>query len=116
MGIGIGKSSCKTSVYATPTCNTDPNPNPYIFTVVTENYYKPYLIAAVKYPNCTTYNGIKIMVFKDVTTIKNCVKLDPHFLGTTNGKYEPIARFPGDSKGAELAELFVKGLIKHGAE
>lgn len=112
MGIGIGKCSTTSSTTAVYETQTDPNPNPYVFSVVTEEYVSPYLIAAVKYPHCTTYGGIKIMVFKDVTTVKNCVKLDPHFLGKANGKYEPIARFPGNAMGAELAQRFVEGLLK----
>lgn len=114
MGIKLfGRSSSGVSEYATRDTVTEPNPNPYRFSVELEEYHDPYLIAAVKYPDCTTADGLKIMVFKGVTTLKDCIKLDPHFLDGKHGKYEPIARFPADHEGARCAEILVKGLLNY---
>ncbi len=113
MGIGIGKPSCRSSYEYSPRCKITPNPNPYRFSVVTEEYHNPYLIAAVKYHDCTVYNGIKIMVFKNLKTLQDVIHLDPHFLDGKHSSLEPIARFPGNTTGAELAQLFVQGLLQH---
>jgi hypothetical protein len=67
-----------------------------------------FLVLKVKYPNCEKckFEGIKIMVFQDVTTIDalKWKEIDPHFrdpLQKWNHRAapSPIARFPGNDDG-----------------
>jgi hypothetical protein len=59
-------------------------------------------ILEVYYPDCTNYEGRKILVYKGTTTyrIRNYDKLDPHF---TEGPITPFARFEPTEEGWEGA-------------
>jgi hypothetical protein len=65
------------------------------------------LILKVNYPGCVTFEGNKILVFKDVDPIDllNQKVLDPHFF--QNDKIaSPIARFRPSDEGWKLAVQF----------
>lgn len=81
-----------------------PNPDPKNFVI--EQHYEcgNYVVLLVKYPDCTNYEGKKILLYQDVD-LKNLKKqksLDPHF--SENKKFHsPIARFQPTEEGWNLA-------------
>tara|TARA_B100000745_G_scaffold294080_1_gene236639 strand:- start:357 stop:719 length:363 start_codon:yes stop_codon:yes gene_type:complete len=91
-----------------PRTKTSPNPNKYRFDIISEECLGDYLIAVVQYPDCTTYNGYKTSVYKGVNTLEGIKELDPHFIENDNA---PIARFPGNDYGLNLARQFVESLL-----
>ena len=78
------------------------NPNPKVFKILkiieSENTY-----VEVHYPNCMTFEGVKVMVFKGkiADRVRRLVEIDPHFDNT--GKLAPIARFEPTACGRLLA-------------
>lgn len=81
-----------------------PNPNPNNYVILDSEQVGNNLVVRIKYPDCTNYEGEKILVFAN-TTLPQLVKqkaIDPHF--SENKKYlSPIARFVPTSKGWTLA-------------
>lgn len=80
------------------------NPDPINFVIEDHRQIRGYLILMVKYPNCTNYEGRKILMYEGVTItdIKNQGSIDPHF--SDNKKYHsPIARFEPTLKGVRMA-------------
>ena len=75
MRLGIG-SRCASSPYA----GNDSNPDPKKFRIMITFVTGDYTILNVKYPNCTNFEGIKIMVFKGYQPSST---LDPHFSNTS---------------------------------
>lgn len=84
-----------------------PNPDPANYEILGSEQYGNYLLVQIKYPNCTTFEGIKILVYKDITIhkLRRQKIIDPHF---SNNKqfYSPIARFVPTEEGIELARKF----------
>lgn len=77
------------------------NPDPYNFKLMSWIEHGEYLVVRVKYPDCTNYEGEKILLFENMT-IDEFAKLrcvDPHFTG--NSKL--IGRFRPDRAGMRLA-------------
>ena len=77
-------------------------------------YKKPYLCVLVKYHDCESYEGNKILVFENVTTemLRNYMKttwLDPHFLPY---QLNLIARFRPNADGVCNAMRFI-GVTDH---
>jgi len=77
----------------------------------------PHLVIKAKYPNCAkcSYEGIKIMVFLNVTEsdVIQWKKIDPHFREIKKVFYKkdapgPAARFPASQEGWEDAIAYVK--------
>ena len=71
----------------------------------------PFVALTVNYPDCTTFNGKKVIVLNlpgdncwRINFFKNIKDLDPHFL--EDGKV--FARFLPTESGWETAKLFVK--------
>ena len=64
------------------------------------------LIALINYPNCTNFEGRKILVFENMTPAELMVagEIDPHF--TVNSKL--IARFKPGFMGWQIAHVFAK--------
>jgi len=62
-----------------------------------------FTVIKLKYPDCTNYEGIKILVFKaSLSNIINQKKIDPHF--SDNKTYiSPIARFEPTHAGLLMA-------------
>jgi len=74
--------------------------------VLEEKCIAGYLILHVKYPNCTNYEGRKLMVFKGYRNLGELMrdtggKLDPHF---SHHKWSPIARFKPEPDNFRLVE------------
>lgn len=87
-------------------------PNPENFKILdieyTNNIGRGWVIATVKYPNCTTFEGKKILVFKDIYW-KDVLKadcIDPHFFDRKkNLSLIPFARFEPTSEGFQAAKF-----------
>jgi len=84
------------------------NPDPYNFRIVKSKQVGKWLLVKVKYPDCTNYEGMKILLYKGIT-LKQLTKqghLDPHF---SNSKkfHSPFARFEPTDKGWDFAVDFV---------
>lgn len=80
---------------------TDPNPSYFTIQKIWENKKKKMVLAQIKYPNCTNFEGVKLILFSNTTrlNISATLKLDPHFLKTNN----VLARFRPNKEGLKLA-------------
>lgn len=122
MGINIMGSSSDAMNFIQCNCknkktkvktSTTPNPNPYKFNIEKYMIYGNYILVKINYPDCTTFNGDKILVYENVTITDLQITdiLDPHF--GDNEKYiYPIAQFTPTKKGWELAQEFCKKIMK----
>jgi hypothetical protein len=88
---------------------TTPNPNPFRFEL--KNIYNTdnFMMLVLNYPDATTYEGDKILVFKredesEVLKMLQEKNLDPHFL---EDRLSPIARFPSSEEGVKFAMDFI---------
>lgn len=102
MGLNLFGSSCSCEIHD----NLDklPNPDPKNYEVLDYVEYSKYLLLKVRYPDCTNYEGVKILVFeglkyKDIVN-KNC--LDPHFCESS----KLVARFAPTKEGFSRANRF----------
>ncbi len=77
-----------------------PQPSPYNFKILESLQTGPFLVVRVKYPNCATFEGHKILVYEgiDIESLikQNCI--DPHFSESKKIKH-PIARFEPNASG-----------------
>lgn len=104
MGLSIGKK-CWTSPYAV----VNSNPDPQNFKILKEEAVNGYLILLVEYPNCTNFEGRKLMVYKGFNSSAALLKLnkgelDPHFARSAGS---PIARFRPTSESEDLIKRLV---------
>ena len=106
MGLGIGISS---SSYNSGGATQPPNPNPYIYRILTHKKIGQCLVVKIKYLDCTNYEGVKILVYKgiDIGKLRKQIKIDPHF--SENKMYHsPIARFVPTEEGWTMACVLAK--------
>jgi hypothetical protein len=85
------------------------NPDPKNYKLLKVEEINNFLIVKIKYPDCTNYEGEKILVFKnvDLITLINQHNIDPHF--SNNSKYHhPIVRFVPTDEGWEMAKRFTQ--------
>ena len=89
------------------------NPNPKNYKIKRSLAYGYHLIIEIEYPDCTNYEGRKILVYKN-TSIEDLINqesIDPHFSDNKNFK-SPFARFEpteyGWKSGLYLLESFLK--------
>ena len=83
----------------------NPDPKNFLIKLVVE--FNGYFVALVEYPNCTNFEGKKIIVFrglKNADELLKATEIDPHF--TENSKV--VARFRPTEDGWEDALRFVK--------
>ena len=88
--------------------NQQPNPNPKNYQILSSAVIGSFLVLRIKYPDCTNYEGMKILVFENTTEedLRKQGSIDPHF--SQNPNYvSPIARFKPDDEGWEMALEFV---------
>lgn len=105
--MGFKWSSDDTSVSVTASTDTAPNPNPFRFEIFSGADYDNCCLLVVKYPDCTTFEGMKVLVLDGcVANYKDAKSLDPHFF--ENG--DVIARFKPTKEGIEQAKKFAKDL------
>ena len=82
----------------------DANPDPDNYQIVRHEQIGDYLLVKILYPNCTNYEGNKILVFKgiDINALRKQRQIDPHF--SDKGIYHhPIARFIPTDEGWRMA-------------
>lgn len=67
-------------------------PDPINFEILELKQVKRHVVAKIKYPDCTNYEGIKICLFLYTTVkqIEHLKEIDPHF---STGDFSPFARF-----------------------
>lgn len=85
------------------------NPDPTNYKVVQAKEVGKHLVLKIKYPDCTNYEGEKILVFKDLQLIDliNQKVIDPHFFEDKKLK-SPIARFVPTDEGWKMAVKFAE--------
>lgn len=86
------------------------NPDPSNFIIMQYKFINRYTILKVKYPDCTNYEGEKILVYDEGFNVDELIRskrLDPHFF--TEGD-SPIARFEPTKRGWTMAEIFVHAM------
>ena len=108
MGISVIGSSYKLSCTYEETKVSPVDPNPARFKILKTRQYSKKVVVLLEYPNCTNFEGNKILVFED-TTIKEIVnmkEIDPHFHESS----KLIARFRPTKVGWDMAKKFAKNL------
>ena len=98
MGMNVMGSSCAKD---TPNTVTTPNPNKHNFRVKGYIYGDVYDLLIVNYPDCTTFDGVKLLLVNAGSVDKDTKELDPHFLEDGDVK----ARFEPTDEGMALANL-----------
>ena len=78
----------------------NPNPDPRKWDLVRKYERYPYLMLQVTYPNCTNYEGQKILIFRNCTyaDILKQKELDPHF-ARSKTKVSPFMRIEPTEEG-----------------
>ena len=86
---------------------TDPDPTNFHILYAVDIPETHSCVVKIQYPNCTNYEGNKILVYKglQVRDIQAMNEIDPHFLG---GKVSPFARFEPTALGLEAAITLAK--------
>jgi len=97
------------SIYQSNTPTIAPNPNPVNFKILELHEVGNVVVAMIKYPDCTNFEGVKICVFENTTAqqINSRISIDPHF---SKGDDSPIARFKPTEKGIKLAFKLAESL------
>lgn len=74
------------------------NPIPTLFNIISTHYVNGYTVAVVMYPNCTNFEGKKVLVYEGniIDELKNAKSVDPHFF---DEPLSPIARFSPNING-----------------
>ena len=87
------------------------NPDPSNFKIIKYLQEINYLIIEVQYPDCTNYEGRKILIYKNCTVNKLLKQktIDPHFSENTDF-HSPIARFEPTKKGWEMAKILINNI------
>jgi hypothetical protein len=90
------------------TINPSPNPNPNNYEIIEHLESNGWLLIKIKYPDCKNYEGIKILLFRNVTVMDLLKQklIDPHF--SENKEYKsPFARFEPTEFGWEAAMILM---------
>ncbi len=92
---------------------SESSPDPTKFKLVNMKYVGAYMILKIQYEDANNYEGLKILVFKDIKynelLVKNKNTIDPHF--AENKEFvSPIARFEPTTEGWENAIKFCKSM------
>lgn len=92
-----------------PGDSTPPNPNPGKFVILATRQRGRFLVAWVRFPGCTTYQGVKLLVYEaSAGDFWRRTAVDPHFLGSDQ---DPVARFPASSAGEDMANAMISSLL-----
>lgn len=106
--MGLFKMSC--SSYERPISR--PNPNPSNYSILRCAEIKNHLVVEVRYYDCVTYEGRKILLYKDCSysRLKLQSSIDPHFSDAEH-MLSPFARFEPTEEGWQAA-IFLCGFFK----
>jgi hypothetical protein len=88
----------------TPTAAAAGNPDPTRFVVLKAVAVGTHTVARVHYPDARNYEGVKVLVYRDVSPaeLQAAGVLDPHFCDH-GGHASPFARFEPTSAGWSAA-------------
>lgn len=92
----------------------DKNPDPNNWEIVEYAQRGLSLVVKIRYPNCTNYEGMKILFYRECTLgdLRKQKLIDPHF-SNNEDYHSPFARFEPTERGwrtaVQLAELFMFG-------
>ncbi len=86
----------------------DGNPNPLRFTVERSEKVGQFYVSVVKYPDCTNYEGKKILVTRKA--VDSRAPLDPHFSGDSDINCGLVARFEPTPEGLVMAKIFCEAM------
>lgn len=103
--MGIGPfSSCSMELDDTPNSQA---PNPKSFKILKTKQVGLNLVVKINYPNCTNFEGNKILVYKNLSQmfIYSMKIIDPHF---NNKGTSPFVRFEPTDDGWQAAIDFAK--------
>lgn len=105
MGVLNKFKNCMSSPYAVANSNPDPSK----FKIINEEYHNGYLVLMVDYPDCTNFEGRKLLVYEGFENSQqlikfNLFKLDPHF---ADRRGSPIARFKPTDESLILIERMI---------
>jgi hypothetical protein len=92
----------------------DKNPNPSNYKIGAYCQYGDFLVVWITYPNCTNFEGNKILVYQNITLqdLRDQKLIDPHF--SENKQYHsPIARFLPTAEGLEMASNFANMMMRN---
>jgi hypothetical protein len=91
-----------------------PNPNPERFKIISWHQNGKFLILYINYPDCTNYEGNKILLYKGccIEDLVGQGSVDPHF-SNNKEKISPIARFVPTLEGWDMAVKLIEAL-QHG--
>lgn len=89
-----------------------PNPDPNNYKILRSLSGVNWLLLEVQYPDCTNYEGKKILLFRNTTLekIKAQKTLDPHFSNNKN-YISPFARFEPTKEGWKIAVQFMDRFV-----
>ena len=93
----------------TKNVNKLPNPDPNNYKILRSLTFNNWVLLEVKYPDCTNYEGRKLLLFRNTTLdkIMSQKSLDPHF--SNNVKFiSPFARFEPSNDGWIFAAKFME--------
>lgn len=84
-----------------------PNPDPANFVIEKIEQAGRFVIVLARYPDCTNFEGRKVMVYEDQTVerIRRRKRLDPHFADSSDA---PAARFRPTDEGWKRAVAFCR--------
>lgn len=114
--MGLFKHFSNSCFDAHPTVNTsfDTNqtvnlPDPSNYKIIKFEQHESFLAIFINYPDCTNYEGNKILCFAGCTLLDlyNQKDIDPHFSENTS-KFSPFARFIPTEAGWRLATELIK--------
>ena len=111
MGISpFSRSSCNTCKPKEREQN-DTNPNPFNFTIMSVSEVNGFVVAKIRYPDCTNFEGEKVLVFRHATIhdVTSAFEIDPHFCDNDH-HLSPIARFLPTPEGMVMAVRFCKAM------
>jgi len=109
MGVKIfrpSKSRAEFPPFSTHTSiNFNPNPNPANYFIQRHEQIGQFLVVQIKYPDCTNFEGLKILVFSGIKYKDLCKQalIDPHFSDKNLFNHHPIARFVPTDYGWRMA-------------
>lgn len=103
MGLSpISTGACETPSWGPIATLPLPNPNPKNFRITQGVQMGDHVVAEIRYPDCTNYEGHKLMVFRN-TLLQDLMQrkeIDPHFC---EHDHSPFARFEPTKEGWKIA-------------
>jgi hypothetical protein len=102
---------CKSPNESSSPKNGPPNPDPHNYKFIRVQETAGFLLVQLNYPDCTNYEGNKILLFKGVTLVEliNQKYIDPHFFQSKEVR-SPVARFVPTDEGWNMALSLINAL------